>query len=280
MTRSEVQTETLTIVKFIDSICSKLGLKYFVMYGTLIGAVRHHGFIPWDDDFDIVMFRDDYERFLNYMSSNETGDFYVDNPETNKCYPFYISRVCNRKYTLLFDNLHYRSGLFVDIYPFDGLGDKKDQSWWTKEKNQRIYWLERGLLFSRTKSLLWGNSLLHKLGNLPLMLFSKMVGNMYFFNKLETYKTRFSLDNSKFVSDPCWTSRLIFYEKEWFASPIMVKFENLEVPIPNGYDIILRLIYGDYMTLPPESERVSTHGYTAYKTEDYCKNNAKGIMPQ
>ena len=261
---TEIQIATKEIVKFIDDLCNKLGLKYFALYGTVIGAIRHQGFIPWDDDFDIGMFRKDFEIFKEYMLTHDTGFFYLDNVEANKEYPFYISRVCDKRYQLVFEGFNYTSGLFVDIYPYDGLGNSEDIIWW-KKRSKRLYNLRKGMLLSRWSTLFFGNSTFHRLFNIPYLLFCRMAGNSFFFKRLDRYSKFFDVDKSQYVDCPCWAGRIHFYEKKWFEETIRVKFENITICIPKEYDSFLRSLYGDYMVLPPESKRIPTHGYKAYK---------------
>lgn len=124
---SEIHQVTIGVVKKIIDICKNQNIKYFVMYGSLIGAVRHKGFIPWDDDFDIIMLRPEYERFMNYCYTHkeELKPYQLINRYTNENYPFNISRFCDCRYEMIRDDGEENAGMgiFVDIYPFDGLGN-------------------------------------------------------------------------------------------------------------------------------------------------------------
>ena len=95
MTLDEIHEAELYVLKRVDAICKKIGVQYWVMYGTLLGAVRHKNFIPWDDDLDIGMMRSDYEKFIRYFidKGGEDGDLHLDNLLTRKNYTYTISRV-------------------------------------------------------------------------------------------------------------------------------------------------------------------------------------------
>ena len=124
---AQMQKSTITILKKIDKICNTLGLTYWIMFGTLIGAVRDKGFIPWDDDLDIAMSRSDYDILHNYFINKRTVDgLHLDCIDTNSRYPFYIDRICDDCWELEFNDFKYKSGAFVDIYPLDGMGKKED----------------------------------------------------------------------------------------------------------------------------------------------------------
>lgn len=260
------QEDTLVILSKIKKICEKLHLKYWGMYGTLIGAVRHNGFIPWDDDLDLAMPRKDYEIFLHYFKENDNqiDGLYIDNPLVNDESFFYISRVCDRDHLLEFDDRTYTSGLFVDIYPLDGMGTEKDR------KNIKKYARTAALLRKKMdlncrKSFLCGKSFPSKILHIPLVLSVKCTGIKHLFYELDELSQKYQWDDSEFVGVPYWAGNLRFLNKTWFSETIDLKFENTTLPAPIGYDQILREIYGDYMKLPPKNERQPQHDYSTYK---------------
>ena len=121
LTLEEIHAAELYTLKEVDKLCRELKIKYWVAFGTLIGAVREHGFIPWDDDLDIVMKRDDYEIFLNYFFTHKHDTLELNHPLNNKDYTYYIARVSEKNNRLVFEDTKYTSGVFIDIYPMDGL---------------------------------------------------------------------------------------------------------------------------------------------------------------
>lgn len=121
----ETQKVSLEILKTVAHICKTIGVRYCLIYGTLIGAVRHHGFIPWDDDLDIMMPRPDYERFLSYFKKHQSEYKHLElfNHDENANYPYMITRISDSRYQINMDNEKpYGMGVFIDIYPYDGLG--------------------------------------------------------------------------------------------------------------------------------------------------------------
>lgn len=263
LTLRESQHAALGVLEKVDQICRELGIKYYLMWGTLIGTIRHHGFIPWDDDLDIAMFKKDYDLLKNFFDTHKKGcePLYIDCYDSNnKCF-YNIPRICDSRYLLVFDNINYTSGMFIDVYILEGLGNEEDLSYWEKRFNKYDFY-QKMIYMSSQKNLLFGSSLSHKIGNIPLCLISKIIGKKYFMNTMSSYK-RFDVNKSTYVGMPRWEKSII--KKEWFSDTIEKDFEGKKFYIPIGYDDILKNEYGDYMKLPPESERHPYHGYKAYK---------------
>ena len=127
----EVQLGELEILKRLDSICREQGLKYFLYAGTMIGAVRHKAFIPWDDDIDVAMPRRDYDRLMAWWDEHgaQEAPLRMMNIHTNPKYIYTISRLCDTRYQVDYEGTReYGLGLFVDIYPFDGCGSTQEEA--------------------------------------------------------------------------------------------------------------------------------------------------------
>ncbi len=148
LTIDEIHDAELFTLEEVDKLCRELNIKYWVMFGTLLGAVREKGFIPWDDDLDISMKRDDYEKFCNYFfkNNNTHPTLELNHVLNNKDYNLYIARVSERKNRIYFDSTKYTSGVFIDIYPMDGLEGKS----WLKST--------RRFLIRKFGDLTWANS--------------------------------------------------------------------------------------------------------------------------
>ena len=266
----ETQLALLEVVKKIDSICKKEEIQYWVNYGSLIGAIRHKGFIPWDDDFDIGMSRPDYEKFLKYCYNNKQSlyPFDIHNTHTQENCWYNISRFCDNRYVCKFDKWagYDESGLFVDIYPYDGQGTKNDKYYWFKKDKIRCYYLMMiGLSSSKKfeKSKIFVKTLIRMF----FYPFAKMHKPVFYLKKMEKIATKYSWNESDYVFCTVWTSykKMHFLKKEYFEDFIEVDFENLKVPVPKKYNDILTDYYGDYMKLPPEEERNPQHFYQTYR---------------
>ena len=259
----DVQKAELYILKEIDEICSRNNICYWGMYGTLIGSIRHKGFIPWDDDLDIAIKREDYEKFIEYFSCEYKGNLEIHLPDNKQEYPFYIARVCDKNHILKFKDYDYISGVFIDIYPFDGLGSEKDKRFW-HEKQRYIKIIKKCLEATMYNGII-GNTFLKKIINLPLELYSRYKGKSYFVNLIDELSKTYTWENSVYVGLPVWANNLYFHDKHDFDDFIYVDFEDIKIQIPLNYDKILKEIYGNYMCLPPKEKQLPQHGYKAYK---------------
>lgn len=262
----EVQQGSLSILKKIDDVCHKEGIRYWLMYGTLIGAVRHHGFIPWDDDLDIAMPRPDYERFLAHFDNhaNELWPLVALHNTENRELPFLITRVSDTSYKMIgeYGDEIPELGTFVDVYPIDGCGNNSDEA--TNLKNKCFDAVLNYLRASNFKS----NSRNANAAKRVLKgIYSMMLGNSSgYCDEVYRLATSNFYDCSSYCAClvwPCEGDPLI--ERENIDELMPIQFEDMNSWAPIGYDKVLRDQYGDYMQLPPENERVGHHYYSIVK---------------
>lgn len=270
LTMKDVQFGALEILKKIDEICRQEKLKYCLAYGTLIGAVRHKGFIPWDDDIDIMMPRADYDKLVDFFIEHkqELYPFEILNKNVNEKYPFMISRVSDSRYVLDVDNESpYGIGLFVDIYPLDGAGNSVEE--YTRRKKDASRWASLCFLSTRRTIKRENTASVFKyILKFPAFFVAKVLGRDFFMRKLDLIQKKCDYENSKYIGCMIWASddgvRTIF-PKEWFDKMIDVEFEGCLFKAPKEYDKILSRGYGNYMELPPENKRIAHHYYDAYQ---------------
>lgn len=250
--------------EFID-ICKQQNYTYYVCGGTAIGAVRHHGIIPWDDDIDVAMPRPDYDKFLAFAKDYHSDKYEILTPYTTKDYPMYFAKFSNKQ-TSLIENADIPSlwGLYIDIFPIDGAADDKEQA----AKDQARFRHEMNKLecisthnsFSQYLSLLgsikqWGRFCRKTIG-----FFARQWYRGIILRRLEEICRRYDFATSRnvMVYSGSYGGREVL-PKEWVSSKVEEPFETLTVDLYNGYDGYLRQLFGDYMQFPPESERVSHH---------------------
>ncbi len=265
----DMQKISLEILKTIADICEEQDFRYFLIYGTLIGAIRHRGYIPWDDDVDIMMPRPDYDKLLAYLETYLANHPYlkVFNHDVCAAYPYMITRISDDRYRIDMDNeKDYGMGIFIDIYPYDGLGDTKEEALAYGLKGDRL----SSLCYQATRerfAIENTTSFFRKLIKLPVFLFAKLCGKDIFQNKLSALARKKDYDASRYVGCIVWLSggEKDIFEKAWFDEYDRMPFEKYTFRVPKAYDTVLRHIYGDYMELPPEKDRIGHHRYRVYK---------------
>ena len=266
----EIQKVSLDILKFVAKICEDNSIQYYLMYGTLIGAIRHKGYIPWDDDVDIMMPRPDYIKFLQYAKTHkeEFGHYEIFNRETNKNYIYGITRVSDSRYKIIEEGrTNYGIGIFIDIYPYDGLGNESTEALLTLKKTRKYCDKIVGIIHPQQQKKHYKNikefysSIYHKIKN-------KILGVNYYYKKLDKLSTKYSYDESTFVGPVIWffsQPQKVLFRRSLFGNNYKHIFVDREFNIPIYYDNLLTQEYGDYMTLPPEEKRTGHHDYKAYK---------------
>ena len=264
----EVHAGTLKIVEKLSSICDMLHIDYYVAWGSLIGTIRHKGFIPWDDDFDVIMLRPDYDKFINYCMDNEKElyPFKILNRKVCKDYPYTISRFEDMRYKAVYDNIvKYDSGMFVDIYPFDGAGTDENAARKKLERKRNLLAKCVGWAIRDKYTKPEGQNIAVAILKYVGFKITHLFGKDFFLNQYEKLKNTYSYEESTLVGCLCWGGGLYVFDKSLFEKSLTVPFENITVKIPVGYDEILKKTYGDYMELPQEKDRVATHEYSLYK---------------
>ena len=265
----EIQSVSLGILKRVADFCDSMGIRYVLAYGTLIGAIRHKGFIPWDDDVDIMMPRPDYDRFLSLfiINKDKLKDLEVFNRTTNRKYPFGITRVCDMNYEIItYNEINCGMGIFVDIYPMDGLGKTYDESLSKLEKSHAL--CDKIALLTRKKIYCPHQPNIRKQINyIRRKLLYMIKGEDYYFSLLNDNVVSCDYENSDYVGVASWVFNPTkdMYEKSIVEDRIIVEFEGMEFYAPKEYDKCLRITYGDYMKLPPVEQRIYQHGYEAYE---------------
>lgn len=265
----DAQLGAYEILKFLDAFCRKNNLTYFLMYGSLIGAVRDKGIIPWDDDIDIMMPRPDYDKLIQICSTENILPFKLFENSIVSEYPHPISRMSDQRYKTNFANeKDYGIGLFVDIYPLDGVGNDLKRAHKLIKKayrNASLCFLTSRKKFGRDNT----KSKIRMAVKFPAYIWANLLGNHHYIKKSIKLCKEYSYEESKYVSGIAQPFRESngenknIYLKEWFEV-IETEFEGRKFCIPKGYDKILKMGYGDYMVPLPENQRDTHHTYDTY----------------
>lgn len=251
----------LKIAMEIKRICEKHEIAYFMVAGTLLGAVRHHGFIPWDDDLDIGMLRPDYERFLHVCQEELAPCFFLQDWNTDRHYglPFAKIRLNHTHYVERnAAKVQAHDGIYVDVFPFDNVPSDPQLQ---KKQDKETYLLKR-LILVKNGYESWeeeetGKKLVYKLANILSMpislkfLQNRLLRAMLRYNSEETPKV------VTFGGSYGYQKETI--ERAWVRECTQLPFEETFFSAPMRYKEYLGYFYGDYMQLPPEDKRGDRH---------------------
>lgn len=250
----------IEIVNEINKICEKNNIKYFMLGGTFLGAIRHNGFIPWDDDMDFGMFRNDYEKFIEVAQNELPSNMILVNYKTDKNYHYYITRIqdinTNIKEERLNDNSK-NTHISIDIFPLDGVPN----NYFLKKVFCFRIMFHRALMSMCYKESIDKKRKRNAIEKLLIMFLSilpiNLVTNAYKEKeKIDRIMKKQNVENSLFVANLMGAYRTKeIYRKDYFINVKKYKFENLELLGPIDYDSFLSELYGDYMKLPPIEER-------------------------
>ena len=259
--RKKIFTVLLDLLYEFDRVCKKYNLRYYPEGGTLLGAIRHHGFIPWDDDIDVEMPREDYEVFVT-LSHEFEHPYFLQTPYTDSEYFYSPARIRNSNTSAIVETFAYQKfnhGIWLSVFPLDN---------WKADAEEE---------FNKIKALIIENSTYMRMTNPHLDKKNReRIRNYSGRNPMETYNemvqlaTQFNGSPTEFkmiaVSAMAPYSKKLQYAKD-FSATFLADFECLRIPIPIGYDRILKKVFGDYLVLPPFEERGLHHSGTIYDAD-------------
>lgn len=250
----------LIIAREIKRICDENNIKYFIIAGTLLGAVRHGGFIPWDDDMDIGMLREDYERFVAAAKTGLGEDFFLQTTETDENYGLPFAKIL-LKGTLLVEasaGSNAKKGIFVDVFPFDVAPENAENR---EKHNKQTYFYKRLLLAKLNYKVCGEKDYVKKTVYSALKVMASVYSHDKLCEKLEKEITKYNGETSTEIVN---IGGAYGYKKEtiksrWVDETVEIPFEDMTISAPKEYIEYLESFYGDYMTPPPEDKRYNRH---------------------
>ena len=254
----------LQTMKDFIKLCEENDIKYVAAYGTVLGAVRHKGLIPWDDDIDVYMTRDNYEKLISLKDKIEKTSYeIIDYNNTNYYLPF--AKFCNKQTTLWeMEDYPFILGVFVDIFPLDYVPEGDNDAINLKYKYKK-YWIQyRRCLRKISKNQYLNNIHHHSLRLVLVGLRNKIYQPFKRFFISRFIKTEHLIKEKNGNRYMCYTTSAqpidkATYPKHWIENTIKVPFEDFLINIPQDYHNYLTNEYGDYMKLPPIGMRISNH---------------------
>ena len=249
-----IRTTEVEILDVIVELCDKFSLKYSLAYGTLIGAVRHRGFIPWDDDIDIIMPREDYERLKKLWKDSKMNDYYIHDYYTDiNCTNNFMK--IRKKHTTFYSSKGFdnpkMSGIFIDIFPADRVPKRKI--------SRLIQYCAAAINLLYSRQYTSGTKGLIRAGEKILLKIPRGI-QISIRNKSERIKRHWNRNGCGYYVNAATIEECKkYFPENMFESFVELEFNGKKYKATAEYDGFLTLMYGNYMKLPPESERVWGH---------------------
>lgn len=262
---NQIRDIQMQIMDYIDDICKKNGIRYSLSYGTLLGAIRHKGYIPWDDDLDIMMTRTEYERFNEVVKAHPDPRYNLLN-QNNNWFPW--TKICAANTEVVEntgDNYYFRNyGIWVDIFPYDEVPDPSTEEAKRFHKKYTTF-----LRLAKIRALKYDN--VKKRGPVSAVLFVVLRTVMaplpltFWGKRIDNLAKKYYMKNTGFCAfsgfDDVVTKTV---RTALFDELVLMDFEDRHYSCLTGYDEYLTRLFNDYMTPPPEDKRVFAHSFDAY----------------
>lgn len=249
----------LDILKEVDRVCRKNGIKYSIAYGTLLGAVRHKGYIPWDDDIDIMMCRDEYEKFRKIVAGELRDDYYFVDVKSHQDYGFFFSKVMRKETVMKEESISRNkapSGIFIDIFVYDILANQQTKLEKQYKKAQRL----KKICICRSKYYFGQTNIRYiiykMLGLVYRIMPKKWIIDAYTQNARQ-YENDNTCEMYGHLSGLCLKQEML--PRDIFSQYTTLSFEGFEAMAVAEYEYVLEKRYGDYMKLPPKEYQMPHH---------------------
>lgn len=250
LNEQEIRKIQLQITVYLKELCKKNGLKYYMTGGTLLGAVRHKGYIPWDDDIDITIPMPDYKKLIDLILADDKYDVFTTYNEPDMCSHFYMKIIDRNTVMKLWEYPFLTtSGVSIDVFPLVGLPERMDE---TRNFFNRI----------RHLNTVFSNSFLETIeADEEMIEYRRSIRNQVV-SMMEQY-CYYESENTGYILSKYWEKDIM--PRAIYSDEMEMEFEDITLAAPVGYAEYLERIFGDYMQLPPEKEQYVTHNYIVAK---------------
>ncbi len=285
MNLNKLHEQLCDILFEFDRVCRKHDIKYSLAYGTLLGAVRHKGMIPWDDDVDVMLDRENFDRFCEICPSELGKDYFFQSKKTERAYPYNICRIRKNNTAMIYDswrNSGMHLGIYIDIYPVDNIPDNKIKRFIQK---WAIIFMTP-IRISRNPVVFNTGGMKFNQGLKKIIKFATKIAPKKLCEKIENYYIE------KYRDKHCKTSGIICeggvllkpehaelpFESYYMQNIENIEFGGRELMAVADWKGLLTHWYGDYMKLPPEEERIMTHKPEIFDTHNSYKKYINGEL--
>lgn len=261
---TNLKNELLKLFKAFIDFCNQHQLTYYAAYGTALGAVRHKGMIPWDDDIDVCMPRKDYERFLQLRRTLNNTPYYIMDI-SDKAYYLCFAKFCKRNSAIIEREGEALMGLYIDVFPLDNYDEKGGKYLQNINWVNRILWI----IYGRSYRTYCSAEIKKHLKSIDLKFVAELMLYNLVFKPLRPLVRKGINRIVKRIknippTDKVWVydtkpSLTVIFQKQWFEKQIFMPFEDMNIALPNGYHEVLKTTYGNYMTPPPANQQISQH---------------------
>lgn len=260
-TLRRLQIAELMILHQFIKVCEQLNLSYFLVGGSLLGAVRHEGFIPWDDDIDVGMPRYDYDKFVLQAQGLLDKKYFLQNSDTDSEYPYYFLKIRQNNTLFLQHNLQHiniHHGIFIDIFPIDGCGTNLKAARFHLLKIRIINYLYMANALQHRND---GSTFLYKIVTSGIILIQKMIGRNNLALILGKLLTKFSVESSNYVGNLLGRAkdRELMSREIFFGLHNTRLFEGSQMNVPSLPEVYLKRLYGDYHKIPDDPYANNQH---------------------
>ena len=263
LTLQELKEIEFEILKMFDAFCKENNIKYYLSHGTLLGAIRYKKFIPWDDDVDLLIPREDYNRMLSLFKDSDRYRLFAF--EKNPEYRYPIAKLCDM--TTRKDESGYNNGVElgvdIDLFPLDAWDDDLEKA------KKEVKYIQKNMFYLGLSKLNEPDSInpFKRFLKGIMMTFCKMFGSKHFIKKILKKSYKEDQQGNKYLGCKAWC---VYGERgiipaEVFTETIDIEFEGEKFPAPKDYDTYLTYLYGDYLPEPPKEKQKTHHGFKAYR---------------
>ncbi len=263
---TDLQSKLLEILKWFHSFCEENHIRYYIAEGTVLGAVRHGGFIPWDDDIDVTVPREDYERLMSIFGEQRDHYRLESMHGEAKDYLYSYAKLYDTETTMVERmRVECKRGIYLDIFPLDGMGETEEEAKGKLKRFERM----NNFLLAKTCPIRKGRAWYKNAAvRLMRLIPSFLVSDKKLARKVDALAASFGNADSAFVANLMGVyGEKEIMPREVYGEGALLSFENITVRAPQMYEEYLVRLYRNWQQMPPEEKRVSLHQYTVLDLE-------------